>query len=432
MNFIFSFLLLASLLTLPRSVYSQEQKQPDNNDVFVENAEIIHQWCGEKPNSEFGWVARVVGDLDGDKVSDFVTTAPSYENNRGKIYVYSSKSGKLLFEKTGKPGERLGNGAATAGDVNLDGTPDVIVGAPYRSAAYVYSGLDGKLLLELSSGEKNDKFGYKVCSVFDLNGDGHDDVCVSATEGKRSDDPTGLCYVYSGKTGELMFKLRGERGGDKFGSAVCATRHGHDVLLAIGAQDADDNKRGKVYVYRITKTKPELAFEVSGDTNSVNLGIMFVSFPGDINQDGVPDVYASDFSDNSGAPGAGKVVVCSGVDGKKLLEIKGKQRGEGFGTSPSEAGDVNGDGIGDLVIGAWQNLAGAKSGGRVTLHDGKNGKLLQQWTCKVPNETFGFDCCGIGDVNDDGNIDFLITGAWSKVNGTKSGRVFIVAGKNPR
>ena len=236
-------------------------------------------------------------------------------------------------------------------------------------------------------------------------------------------------YVYSGKTGKLLFQLHGERGGDKFGSAVCACRHGDDVLLAVGAQDADEKKRGKVYVYRVNNTQPELAFEIVGDEHSVNLGIMFVSFPGDVNKDGVPDVYASDFSDNAGAPGAGRVFVCSGIDGKKLLDLKGNQRGEGFGTSPSEAGDVNGDGIGDLVIGAWQNRAGARSGGRVTLHDGATGKVLDTFTCKVPNETFGFDCCGIGDVNGDGNIDFLITGGWSAINGAKSGRVFIVAGR---
>ena len=167
------------------NVHGQDDKAGSSKfDLLVEQATIIHQWHGERANNEFGWVARVLGDLDGDKVIDFVTTAPSFENNRGKVYVYSSKSGKLLFEKTGKPGERLGNGAATAGDINNDGKVDVIVGAPNGSAAYVYSGKDGSTLLELSSGKKNDKFGYKVCSVFDIDNDGHDDVCVSATEGQ--------------------------------------------------------------------------------------------------------------------------------------------------------------------------------------------------------------------------------------------------------
>lgn len=404
--------------------------QSDNDEkLFLEEAKIIHRWDGEKPGGEFGWVARIVGDVDGDDVLDFVTTAPSFNKGNGKIYVYSGKSAELIFSVEGQNRERLGNGASAAGDVNGDNVPDVLVGAPGSATAYVYSGKSGEELLKINEKELGGQFGYKVCKLGDIDGDGHSDIFVSALSASGSHRNSGVGIAYSGKNGKKLFQLEGERSGDKFGSAVCAATTDEFILLAVGAQDAGKNQSGKVYVYRIETSKPTLAFEITGNTKSVNLGQMFVAFPGDSNGDGVPDVFASDFSDQTAAPGAGKIVVHDGKSGKHLFSITGKQPREGFGTSQSEAGDVNGDGIGDLVIGAWQNRGGAPSGGRVSLHDGRDGTELDSWTCKVAGDTFGFDAVGIGDVDGDGAVDFLLTSAWSNAGGAKTGRVFVIAGK---
>ena len=198
--------------------------------------------------------------------------------------------------------------------------------------------------------------------------------------------------------------------------------------IAVGAQDAGPGNRGRAYVYQVIDGQPKLKFHIDGDQQSVDLGKMFVAFPGDLNGDGTPDVYASDFLDNSGARGAGKVVLCSGVDGSRLYEIAGQQPGEGLGTSPSDAGDIDGDGVGDLAVGAWQHASGAPSGGRVTLYRGTDGQPLATWTCNQQGDTFGFDSVGIGDVDGDGVGDLLITSAWANVRGARTGRVFVIAG----
>ena len=65
------------------------------------------------------------------------------------------------------------------------------------------------------------------------------------------------------------------------------------------------------------------------------------------------------------------------------------------------------------------------------LYSGKDGSLMHTYTGKVPGETFGFDATGMGDVDGDGVIDFLVTSAWSAINGTRSGRTFILSGKKP-
>ena len=92
-------------------------------------------------------------------------------------------------------------------------------------------------------------------------------------------------------------------------------------------------------------------------------------------------------------------------------------------------GTVNGDGHDDLVVGAWQHGAEAPGAGKVYVISGQNGAELRALVANVAGETFGFDAQGIGDVNGDGKIDLLLTSAWSRVSGARSGRVFIVAGE---
>jgi hypothetical protein len=157
------------------------------------------------------------------------------------------------------------------------------------------------------------------------------------------------------------------------------------------------------------------------------LGYMFLAFPGDVDGDGVPDIYASDWGNNAKGPQTGRVYIYSGKDGHTILTLTGETAGEGFGTSPSVAGDVDGDGHADLIVGAWQYGGAAIGGGRAYLYSGKDGHLMKTYTCRTPGDTFGFDAVTMGDLEGDGVSDFLITSGWSGVKGFHSGRVFIIS-----
>lgn len=391
---------------------------------FVENVKVIHEMRGEAKSSQFGWIARRIGDVDGDKVNDWTTSAPTFAVDNqpaGRVYVYSGKRGTLLWKQTGAAGAQLGIGIEAAGDTNGDGIPDVIAGAPGTGYAYVYSGRDGKPLLKLGAGNVNDTFGRHASTVGDINGDKRDDVIVGAPGVNGS---AGAAYIYSGKDGALLLTLAGEKANDSFGSTVAGHR-GARRFVMVGAPGAGPRGTGRVYVYEGLSSKAKYVFD--SDESGGALGAMFLSIVGDTNGDRVPDLYVSDWANRAKGPSTGRIYVYSGRDGKELLNLTGEAPGDGFGIGVSDAGDVDGDGADDLIVGAWQHSSAAPSAGKIYLHSGKTGELLKVYTCKTAGDTFGFDTTNLGDVDGDGTIDFLVTSAWSGVNGFQSGRVFVIS-----
>ena len=272
----------------------------DFADPFVEPVKIIREWDGEAANDQFGWIARNIGDVDGDGVPDVVTSAPSSNhggNDAGRIYVYSTKSGKLLWTADGNAGDELGTGIEAAGDTNGDGIPDVIASGPVGGYAKIYSGRDGKVLLTLHGEKASDDFGRHADGVGDVNHDGFADVIVGAPANGAAGENAGRAYVYSGKDGSLLLTLTGEGKGDAFGSAVAGYADKNRLLLIVGAPNAGPNHTGRTYVYDSLSTTPK--FVIESDETGAQLGGMFVSVPGDVDGDGVPDVYASDWANRA-------------------------------------------------------------------------------------------------------------------------------------
>lgn len=395
---------------------------------FVEDVKIIHEFDGEAIGDQFGWIARKIGDVDGDHVADFVTSAPTNGAggaNAGRIYVYSSKTGKLLWTANGRAGDQLGTGVEGAGDTNGDGIPDVIASGPGGGIAHIYSGKDGRVLRTFTAEKVEDDFGRHSSGAGDVDHDGFADVIVGAPKNAAAGADAGRAYVYSGKDGHLLLTLTGERAGDAFGSTVAGWADKKRMFLVVGAPGAGPRKTGRTYVYDALSAKPKFIIE-SDDTGNA-LGRMFVSVLGDVDGDKVPDIYASDWSNAAKGRGTGRVYVHSGATGKRLLTLTGETAGEGFGTCPAVAGDVDHDGRADLVVGAWQYAGAAPSGGRIYLYSGKDGKLLKTYTSRINGDTLGFDAVGIGDVDGDKIVDLLVTSAWSGIHGNHSGRVFIIS-----
>src|SRR5262249_5666012 len=206
------------------------------------------------------------------------------------------------------------------------------------------------------------------------------------------------------------------------GSSVAGFADAHHIQIIVGAPGAGGH--GQTFVYDRLSATPQ--FTIESDATGNALGAMFVSVLGDVDGDRIPDIYASHFSNAAKGPSTGRVYVHSGSDGRRLLTLTGETQGEGFGTSPSNAGDVDHDGHADLIVGAWQYSGAAIGGGRAYLYSGADGHLVKTFTCRTPGDTLGFDAVDLGDVDGDGTVDFLLTSGWSGIHGFHSGRVFIV------
>ena len=186
--------------------------------------------------------------------------------------------------------------------------------------------------------------------------------------------------------------LTGERAGDAFGSTVGGYSDSLRTFIVVGAPAAGSGKTGRTYVYEGLSKKPK--FIIESDSTGRALGAMFVSVMGDVNGDGVPDIYASDFTNGAKGPSTGRIYVHSGRDGKRLLTLTGEGAGEGFGIGPGKTGDVDHDGHADLVVGSWQYSTAATSGGRVYLYSGRDGHLIKTYTDRIPGRHLRLRCRG--------------------------------------
>jgi len=311
-------------------------------------------------------------------------------------------------------GDQAGAALAALPDLDGDGLAEIVIGAPgdgsqAERTVRVARVSDGALLLRLVDKTPGSLFGAAVAGLADTNGDGLPDVAVGAP---GSAPGAGHVRVYSGADGAVLLDLVG--GGadpwDGFGAALAplADRDGDGVPeLLVGAPSLSDTAPGSAFI-RSGATGAVLASYV-GAAPGDRFGAA-VAEAGDVDGDGTPDVLI-------GAPHGGYAQVRSGADGGVLLALPGS--GEDFGAAVAPAGDHNGDGRADLAV-ATPGLA------RVDVLSGANGALLTRFSHEG---AFGSALAAAGDWNADGVQDFLVGAPAEPAAGLEdSGNVYAISG----
>jgi hypothetical protein len=302
----------------------------------------------------------------------------------------------------------LGFSLAGPGDLDGDGTPDYVVGGP-SGRVLALSGKGHRTLYELVI--RGEAFGYDLGAVGDLDRDGAPELVVGALAapvgGARF---FGRVYVYSGRTGALLWSQPGGVAGAQLGTGVSGLG---DVDgdgtpdVAAGARGTAPSTPGRAVVYSGRTGAP--LRELTPDPTAGAFGDFFVHDAGDVDRDGTRDIYVGDYADSEAGLGAGKGYVYSGRTGARLWVLRGEAAGDGFGIGRG-VGDVNRDHHADLLLASYNASAGAPSSGKIFLYSGRTGTVLRTLTGTVAGAQLGFDALALGDVSRDRRTDFLITG----------------------
>lgn len=383
-------------------------------DAQFQGTETVLHTLNGVPGTTFGWTIKASPDLDGDHVRDLLISVVG----TGTVRAHSGRTGQLLHQLV--YGNQFGYSMDSAGDVNADGVADIVAGAPVDGSngrALVLSGVDGRILLNLSGLVAGERFGTAAAGAGDVDGDGHADVLVGAEFHPAAGIRGGAVYVLSGRNGQLIRRIDGDSAEDRFGGgAALGPDLDGDGLRdhLIGAYGGGTAGRGEAYVHSAASGVRLRTFRA--DAGAGNFGRSFVVDVGDVDADGTGDVYVGDWNH---ASGAGRGYVFSGATSAVLQRFSGAA-GDGCGPGRG-AGDVNGDGHADLIVGCYTAGAGGLQAGQARIYSGKDGSVLKTWTHTLTAFQFGYDAVGLGDVNADGRLDFAVSAG----NGS---RVYVFAG----
>lgn len=419
--------------------------------------------------TRFGRCVSSAGDLNGDGYSDVVVGAQGSDTGPGAAYVYYGSASGIgaspditLTSGLVDIADNFGLGVDGAGDVNGDGYEDLIVGSstwrdnaatPSEGGVFVYhgsaTGITSTPTYILQNNTNQSYMGSSVAGLGDINGDGYSDIIAGGWLAAYPSTGEGAAWVFLGSATGLnpTFRHRLEQnfGSAQFGYAVGAAGDVNgdgfnDVVIGahkIRIPTAAPAITGGIYIYHGSANAlgaglnpaATLAFPTTGYSTRNGWS---VSSAGDVNGDGYSDVIVSDWQDQIGPETSEGVALiyhgsATGLSTVPSTIMEGGASNRYFGISAGTAGDVNGDGYADVLVGCLQWTNGQANEGAAFLYLGSptgiNSSAFYRYEPNVANARMGEWVSTAGDVNGDGISDMIIGAP-----GLSGGRAFIYHG----
>jgi hypothetical protein len=414
-------------------------------------------------------VGRSALDFNGDGHAEVAVGASQLnlrQPREGALFVYSGTATGVmaphalrLENESGTASAQFGHAAASAGDLNGDGFDDLAVGAYLSDRVYVFygsmDGLPSRASLTLSNPvERYSAFGWDVGAAGDINGDGFADLVVGA---QSQDNPAaleGAAYVYYGSDAGLvnsptLIDSPDNQPGSQFGFSVAGSTDvdgdGYtDLAIGAASYDGDLANQGRAFVFR---GGPDGVQTIATETidnphpaADAELGRTIAA--GDYDGDGLGDIVVGAPYAPDGAAEVGRAYLAFGSrDGlTDMVEVPrpASQAMGWFGVSLRFAGDVDGDGLGDFVLGSPRQNAPSANEGVITILYGTRDRTMVASSARLvvhpspqSSASFGFSV-GLGvDLNGDGRADLAVA-APGQTTATSAGAVFVLEGTSPR
>ncbi|HEY1201766.1 MAG TPA: FG-GAP-like repeat-containing protein, partial [Niastella sp.] len=425
---------------------------------------------GNQAGAALGSSVACAGDVNGDGFSDVIAGAASYSNgqaNEGVAFIYNGLVSGISpaitsIVESNLSGSLLGSSVASAGDVNGDGYADVIVGAYQYSngennegVAFIYygssNGLSTTPAVMVESNQTGSYFGYSVAGAGDVNGDGYSDVIVGAYKYSNSESNEGVAFVYHGSIAGLnttaAAMVESNKIGAWFGYSVAGAGDVNgdgycDVIVGSLTYNNGQTGEGAAFVYHGSATGINTTPAAMVEINQVNATLgSSVACAGDVNGDGYSDVMVGALGFSNGQDYEGAVFFyngsASGIGTTAVAMVEGNKEYDFFGCPLAGAGDLNGDGYSDVIVGAYQYDLGNNNLGAAFIYYGSaSGINTGSPETLAPNlglTGFGYSVASAGDVNGDGYSDvvasdfglsvLIFEGSASGINTTTSSKI---------
>lgn len=404
-------------------------KLANNNGSSQELIFLLHVSAGQS----FGLGVKSQDSFGGELIATF-----------SEILFLPDSPDTVEVATSGGPDDGFAAVLAALGDVNGDGVPDMAVGAPDADVGAadsgrvdLLSGADGSSLGTLSGAGPGDRFGAALAGLGDVDGDGVPDFAVGAPLDDAAGQDAGAVFVYSGADLSLIRTHLAEAANDHFGASLAAVDDTdgdgrNDLLVGAPLNDELANKAGKAQLF--SGADGALLNEWLGAALRDEFGTTVAGLH-DVDGDGRGDVAVGAPSAFAGAlPNAGMVAVFSGASGAMLWERYGNKSELQMGISIAGLGDIDDDGLADVILGMPR--LPFSSGDRVEVRSGLDGAPIHEIpgfpflsTAGTNEGNSGWAVGDPGDVDGDGRDDFMYSAKLSHDGNAFHQAVLIFSGR---